>query len=209
MATRRQMGLGGEREDEEEYGIAPGFESDNALGLFGNPPAPAGSNQAPSTIDEMFEKEGTGLPPANAPDQVGPGGSTDRARELGPNLAPTQQIQIPQGVTVPERGYEPPTQDVAAMPDSPQPSIMGDPAPFSMPDPSSLMGGGPAGYGTRRPPLESSSAASSIFGEDPAGGGLFGSAGGLNEGGIGLPGSAGPPAPTKMMQALLQALKLR
>jgi len=199
MATRRQIGLDGDREN-LDYGSDFFGGQDDILGMFGNPPAPAGSNQAPQSDDDLFGLElGAGLTPPPGVTQADPSaGSTDRYRELTPNQAPTHApISIPMGATT-DAMYEEPSMDVGPLPREPAPSIMDGGAPLSVGE----------GYGTQRPPLQSSGAASALFGEDDGGGGLFGGAGGLNEGGYGLPGSGGPPAPTAMMQALLRALKL-
>lgn len=203
------------RNNDRENGYGYGME-DDMLGMFGSAPL-AGANQQTSEggdpLDRIFNdalgggQDGNpmagGPPPAEQ--QGSSGGNTDRARELHAPSAPlggyggggAEPMRVPEGVTVAPTSYSnvpasSNTMSAPATPRAPSPSVGGSPLV------------NPGGE-TRRPPLESSGASAALFGA-PEGGDLFGGAGGLNEGGYGLPGMGGTAPPTKLMQALFDAL---
>lgn len=137
------------------------------------------------------------------------GGNQETAREIGgwsrPNTPVTQQPNLPQAVSVEERGG--PEQSFAQ--DTPQMSMAPDPVAASTPQPMQTSAPPPMGAptGPQRPSIVSN-AAPALFAESGGGGRMFGSAGGLMGGGRGVMGSnPGGPTPTEMMLSIMRQLR--
>lgn len=213
MATRRSMGLGGEREygaeDDQGMGVdlsgLGSFQSpDSGGGMLGQPndmgvyppgtsPAELGGavREAPS-IDRLPAVKEDDMP-----------GNTDRSRDLaGPSATPNT-FGLPQGVSANEGTFSGVPNYGNSM-ETPQtsrtPSLATGSVSNAIPE-----------SGTNSGPMRRSASSPSIYGEsrNPT---MFGRADGLLGGGKGLVGEqehSGPISPTDMMQKLVQLFRMR
>ena len=203
MATRRSLGMGGEREDDgsgdfdDQGGVDGGID---LLAGGGVPPVGGGPR-----IDEFgnvvpdFSNDPNFPTPFKdyQPDEIA--GNTDTARGMMKSGSAPTSFNLPQGVSVNDAssGSHGGTDaiDTPAMPSEPSPVAWQTPNPMSSERP--LTTGGPQRRSASNPAIFADS-------RSPM---LHGRAGGLMGGGLGATGGSelsGPIAPTAMMQKLLQ-----
>lgn len=229
MATRRSMGIGGERdysmEDDQGDGFDLGslgsFQSpDSGGGLMGGPDQngvfPPGQSPA-EMIGAVRESPSIDNAPGAAPPERSiDEGNTDRGRDLAVPSATPNTFGLPQGVSVNDsmsvqspgvgvnEGMFQGVPNYANSMDTPQASRTPELAS------GSISNAIPEG-GTNSGPTRRSASSPSIYGEsrNPT---MFGRADGLLGGGKGLVGAAetsGPLSPTDMMQKLVQLFRMR
>ena len=164
------------------------------VGDFTLPPT-GGSpgNPRPGPIDPDMDNALRGIFARDGGDIAG---NTDKARDLNPQTPntlaqPANTFGLPQGVSVNESMF---SEDAPAMPQSPAPAA-GRPANPSFAQPESRAPG----------PVRRSASPSALCGEQGSSQ-MFGRAGGLLGGGIGVPGagSDGEVDPTAMFKKLLE-----
>lgn len=193
MATRRPFGLGG-RFSQDADGEFFGGEPLTDDGLMGASP-PTGSDagfgaEPPQDLGALGE-------PFREGDDAG---SSMRARELMPTR-PNTYGSLPEGVTVPQAQFSgvPESSNVLQTPLSPR-----APSPIAMQPQTPNVLASESGVGPQRPSFTSRSV---LFGESPARAGLFGGAGGLDQGGYGVMSTeGGAPSPTALMLQLVRML---
>lgn len=189
-----------------------GFDSDDlGAGLFGGHQTPDPTGGVPFQPPTQQEAPAQGPAPV-----VGPGGNTERPREVSQDPGPRETRPSTQALGAPSGGS---STNAPPMPDSPSPVVAQPPAPFTplpqsaptaslvTPTPQAAPQGTPVGM-RMVPNQPIQPFVSPVFqNEQDMTTRMFGKAGGLQGGGLGIPGAGNDfEDPSQLLDSLIKTL---